>query len=109
MKLLFDANLSPELVARVADLYPDSEHVYSFGIDLSDTAVWDYARAGDFMIVSKDSDFQQRALVLGPPPKVVWIRLGNCRTGLVESLLRQRFEQVRAFCDDPSESLCALP
>ncbi len=34
MRLLFDQNLSPKLVKRLADLYPDSNHVYHLGIDL---------------------------------------------------------------------------
>jgi predicted nuclease of predicted toxin-antitoxin system len=109
MKLLFDANLSPGLIERLADLFPGSEHVSSFGLDASDTAIWNHARSQQFVIVSKDSDFQQRAMVFGTPPKIVWIRLGNCRTALVESLLRQRFEQLQAFVEDPTEALLALP
>lgn len=109
MKLLFDANLSPEPVGRLADIYPDSEHVVSFGLEQTDTAIWDYAREREFVIVSKDSDFEQRAVVFGAPPKVIWIRLGNCRTGVVESLLRQRFEQIQGFFADSNESLLALP
>lgn len=109
MKLLFDANLSPDLPRRLDDIYPNSGNVYSFGLEFSDTAVWDHAKAEGLMIVSKDSDFKQRALVIGAPPKVVWIRLGNCRTGVVESLLRQRLDQIRQFFNDPNESLLALP
>ncbi|WP_169222276.1 DUF5615 family PIN-like protein [Brasilonema sp. UFV-L1] len=30
MKLLFDHNLSPRLVVHLADVYPDSNHVYLF-------------------------------------------------------------------------------
>jgi predicted nuclease of predicted toxin-antitoxin system len=30
--------------------------------------------------VSKDTDFHQRSFLFGGPPKVVWIRLGNCST-----------------------------
>jgi predicted nuclease of predicted toxin-antitoxin system len=38
-------------------------------------------------VVSKDSDFYQRGLLLGAPPKLVWICLGNCsRDDLVELL-----------------------
>lgn len=109
MKLLFDANLSPELVRRLADLYFDSEHVAVIGLESSDTAIWEYAKSKAFTIVSKDSDFQQRAMVFGSPPKVILVRLGNCRTRLVESLLRQRSAQVAQFFDDPAESLLVLP
>ncbi|MGK7942688.1 MAG: DUF5615 family PIN-like protein, partial [Crocosphaera sp.] len=35
MKLLFDHNLSPSLVNRLADLYPNSNHLYLMGLDLS--------------------------------------------------------------------------
>lgn len=109
MKLLFDANLSPDLVRRLEDLYPGSSHVYSFGIESSDTAVWEFAKQGNSTIVSKDSDFHQRALVLGAPPKVVWVRLGNCSTAMVETLLRQRFEEMRSFWEGTEESLLAIP
>ena len=33
MKLLFDQNLSPKLVHRLADLFPDSSHVQLVGLD----------------------------------------------------------------------------
>lgn len=33
MKLLFDHNLSPRLVQRLADLCPDSTHVYTIDVD----------------------------------------------------------------------------
>lgn len=59
--------------------------------------------------MSKDSDFEQRALVFGAPPKVIWIRLGNCRTGVVDSLLRQRFDDIIGFEADSHESILALP
>jgi predicted nuclease of predicted toxin-antitoxin system len=97
MKLLIDANLSPSLVKRLTDLFPGSLHVETVGLTSNDTAIWQFAATNDFVVLSKDSDFQERALVLGGPPKVVQIRLGNCRTNLVESLLRQRQEEIMEF------------
>jgi predicted nuclease of predicted toxin-antitoxin system len=45
MKLLFDQNLSPRLVNRLAVLFPDSAHVQSVGLDCAnDDQVWEYAR-----------------------------------------------------------------
>lgn len=42
MKLLFDQNLSPRLVSRLADLYPDSQHVFFIGFDQADDrALWE--------------------------------------------------------------------
>jgi predicted nuclease of predicted toxin-antitoxin system len=60
------------------------------------------------MIVSKDSDMHDLSLVLGSPPKVIWIRLGNCSTAQVENLLRRDFETINLFYKDESLSLLAL-
>jgi len=85
VKLLFDQNLSPKLVKRLADLYPESSHVYVVGIErASDNETRDYARREGFVIVTKDSDFSDLCVLLGFPPKVIWIRRGNCTTDAIE-------------------------
>lgn len=72
MKLLFDQNLSHRLVGQLAVEYPGSSHVRDAGLATApDPAVWAFAASNGFVIVSKDTDFQQRALLLGHPPKVV--------------------------------------
>jgi predicted nuclease of predicted toxin-antitoxin system len=102
VRLLFDHNLSPRLTDRLADTYPDSEHVRGAGLAAaSDAAVWEYAKRHALTIVSKDSDFHQRSLLEGFPPKVVWIRRGNCSTADIEALLRARSAELRAFDADP--------
>ena len=90
MKLLFDHNLSPKLLGRLADLFPASEHVRNVNLyEAEDLKVWEYARANGFAIVSKDEDFHQLSFLYGAPPKVVWVRLGNCTTTDIEQALRQ--------------------
>lgn len=109
MKLLFDQNLSHRLVAILAAEFPDSQHVRNVGLSASpDPAVWAHAVANGFTIVSKDTDFQQRALLMGHPPKVVWVRLGNCTTAAVANLLRTRQADLLAFEADPVASFLAL-
>jgi predicted nuclease of predicted toxin-antitoxin system len=91
LKLLFDQNLAPSLVRRLADEYPDSAHTFPLGLgEADDRAIWDYARDHGFAIVSKDSDFHQLSVREGPPPKVVWVRLGNCTVDDIETILRER-------------------
>ena len=87
MRLLFDQNLSPRLVRLLTAEFPGSQHVRDVGLATVRLTVWAYAAAQGFVIVSKDSDFQHRALLLGHPPKVVWVRLGNCSTAAVVTLL----------------------
>jgi predicted nuclease of predicted toxin-antitoxin system len=109
MKLLFDQNLSHRLVVRLAVEYPGSQHVRDAGLAAAaDQVIWLYATQHGYAIVSKDTDFQQRALVLGHPPKVVWLRIGNCSTTAVEALLRLRLPDMLAFEADPSASFLAL-
>ena len=110
MKLLFDENLSPRLPRLLADLFPNSLHVRDVGMKATDDPiVWDYSKDNDFMIVSKDADMHDLSLVFGNPPKVVWLRLGNCSTRQVENLLRRNFDVIKLFYEDEYVSLLALP
>jgi predicted nuclease of predicted toxin-antitoxin system len=109
MKLLFDQNLSHRLVGNLAAEFPGSVHVRDVGLAASpDADLWAYAAAHGFVIASKDTDFQQRALLYGHPPKVIWVRLGNCSTAVVASLLRSRLTDILAFEADPAASFLAL-
>ena len=101
MKLLFDQNLSPFLASRLADIFPDSAHVLDVGLSMADDdAVWNYARANCFIIVSKDSDFHERSVFSGAPPKVIWIRRGNCSTDAIERLMRVHAGDVASLLKD---------
>ena len=107
MKLLFDQNLSHRLVADLLALYPDSSHVRLAGLErATDADVWSYARNQGFTIVTKDADFYERSLLQGHPPKVIWIRRGNCSTSLIADILRGSHVTIEAFAQD--EALAAL-
>lgn len=109
MKLLFDENLSPRLVLLLRDLFPDSIHVRDVGLKAADDAVvWKYAQDNSLTICSKDSDMHQRSFVFGYPPKVVWVRLGNCSTTDVETLLRKYSDAIEAFAIDDYASFLTL-
>lgn len=82
MRLLFDQNLSRHLLRRLAIEYPDSRHVTAVGLDTAtDAEIWAWAGEHAYVIVSKDSDFRQLAFLHGPPPKAVWLRMGNAIDG----------------------------
>ena len=95
MKLLFDHNLSPRLVSRLADLFPDSTHLYTLGMDReADYEVWIYAQSNDFTIVTRDGDYNELLVLRGFPPKIVWIRRGNCSTSAIEEILRSHIADI---------------
>jgi predicted nuclease of predicted toxin-antitoxin system len=101
VKLLFDQNLSPRLVDSLADIFPASLHVQSAGLDRAlDDAVWTFAAENGYMVVTKDSDFQERGQVAASGPKVIWIRRGNCTTMAIEAMLRNNLDRIEALeCD----------
>lgn len=98
MKLLFDENLPPALVEALAVSFPGSSHVDRCGLGATDDgAIWDYAKVNGFCIVTKDSDFEERSVLFGAPPKVIWLRTGNCTTVRLVALLRLRAEAIGRF------------
>ena len=109
MKLLFDQNISHRLCTLLRDLYPNSAHVRDFNLHTADDAtVWEHAKNDGFAIVSKDDDFHQRSFLHGHPPKVVWVRLGNCSTDQIAVLLRERHAEIQNFTEDPDASFLSL-
>ena len=110
MKLLFDQNLSLRLPRLLADIYPDSLHVADVALANSpDLSVWEYARENGYALVSKDSDFQQWSLLLGAPPKFIWLRVGNCTTARIERILRKHSVAIHTFDLNDSKSHLMLP
>ncbi len=109
MKLLFDENLSPKLVARLAAEFPESVHVSRARLDQADDeTVWAFARENALTIVTKDADFQELSLRLGMPPKVVWLRRGNCSVDGTVTMLRDNVEAVRSFDADPRSAVLVI-
>jgi predicted nuclease of predicted toxin-antitoxin system len=97
---LFDENLAASLAREFVGLYPGTAHVTPLGLGGGgDRAVWDRAAQDGYVLVTKDEDFHRLSLLLGPPPKVVWIRLGNCSTADVARLLRFRAAEIVEFTE----------
>lgn len=109
MKLLFDSNLSHRLAEALGSLYPGSSHVRHFKLARAgDEAIWNFARERGFAIISKDSDFHQRSFLYGFPPKVIWVRMGNCSTADIETALRKRHSDIVQFAQDDSHAFLVL-
>lgn len=110
MKLLFDENLSPRLVGMLSNEFPGSVHVREIGLAAApDPLVWQFARANQFVIVSKDADFRQRSILFGAPPKVIGLLVGNSSTTRVEVVIRASLEAILRFEQDPQAAFLELP
>ena len=109
MKLLFDANLSPVLARRLQSAYPSSAHVYDIGITAPDESIFEYATRNDFVIVTKDSDFEPLSNQESGGAKVIIVKLGNCKSVDVLFLFSAHSEQIDAFLSDSSRTCLLLP
>jgi predicted nuclease of predicted toxin-antitoxin system len=109
MKLLFDENLSPKLPRLLSQQFPESLHVRDCGLKgFSDEVIWAYARDNGFTIVSKDADFYQRSVLYGYPPKIVWLRIGNCTRADLVNLIETSRDEIFRFMADPFEAVLVL-
>jgi predicted nuclease of predicted toxin-antitoxin system len=109
VKLLLDENLSDRIVYRIIDLYPDSQHVKTLALtNTDDGIIWEYAKANNFVVVSKDADFHQRSLLYGHPPKFIYLRIGNSPTSKIVGILRDNFGTIIQFGNSELESILVL-
>jgi predicted nuclease of predicted toxin-antitoxin system len=109
VKLLLDHNVSHRLCARLGDLYADSTQTRFLGFSRAgDSEIWFYARTHGYIIVTKDQDIAELAILRGPPPKVVWLRMGNCSTAAVEHLLRVNAEAIAELARNSEQVVLEL-
>jgi predicted nuclease of predicted toxin-antitoxin system len=109
LKLLVDENLMPRLVQELADLFPDSVHVNSAGLESNpDQLIWEYAKANGFAFLTKDKDFANLSMAWGAPPKVILLQTGNGSTTELIRLVRHNAIRFSEFEMDQERSLLIL-
>lgn len=102
MKLLLDENLSRRMVPHLQEGFPGTTQVAVAGLErATDREVHDFAHREGFVIVTKDDDFNGLLALLGYPPKVIHLRLGNCTNNrVIRALLDAREELERLIARD---------
>jgi len=84
-------------------------HIREVGLKSApDPVVWAYAASAGYTIVSKGADFRQRSFLYGHPPKVIWIRLGNCSTRDIAKLLRDHLAEIERFSQSDHDAFLGL-
>jgi predicted nuclease of predicted toxin-antitoxin system len=109
VKLLLDQNISYKILDQIIDLYPNSNHVRLLGMETAvDTEIWNFAKKNNFIIVTFDSDFYERGLIFGFPPKILWIRTGNISSKYIINILVNNFNSINDFYSDKNKSCLNL-
>ncbi|MCW5718596.1 MAG: DUF5615 family PIN-like protein [Bauldia sp.] len=106
---LLDANLSSRLVPDLAGMFPETTHVRTIGLSrVSDAEIWTYARGSGLTILSKDADFRHMSLILGAPPKFVWLRVGNCTTDQAAAAVIAAGQRILEFLADSTATMLVV-
>lgn len=109
MTALLDQNLSFRLAPLIGGVFTEVHHVQSIGLSgKSDREIWQVARLNNWVIVSKDADFADMALLYGAPPKVIRLKLGNCTWEEPATAINRWADPIRDFLQDGESSLLVI-
>ncbi len=97
MKFLVDNQLPKALARWLSARGHDAAHVLDRGQgQTADRALWAEAQTEERIVVSKDEDFFVLATRPGDEGRLLWLRLGNCRTPALLARLDQVWPHIQA-------------
>ncbi len=106
MRLLLDQNLSWRIVRLIQSRFPEVVHVSTVGLaQATDLQIWTYASNHEYIIVSKDSDFQNFAQTTDTFPKFIWLQMSRASTSVIAKTLLDQYEQIWEFCQSTNVRL----
>jgi len=78
MRFLVDAQLPPGLVQFLEQRGHEAKAVRDVALrEANDHTIWAFAISGDWVVVTKDEDFAERAIQAQVGPQILWLRIGN--------------------------------
>ena len=90
MKLLLDANVSWRLLPILEEHFGECVHtddIPELEFPAKDTKIWQYAKDNGYAVITRDNDFNDLISIRGFPPKIIWLRTGNCSRKYTADLL----------------------
>lgn len=108
MKFLIDNNLSYKLTEHLKPPGIDASHIKNeLSIFSLDYEIWEFAKEYEFVILTKDNDFNELSQLLGCPPKVVHLMCGNKKTSYVANHIISNKSELVDFVNSDMEN-CLL-
>ena len=109
MKLLLDENLSRRLVPTLQARFPGSNQAALLGLErATDIELCDYAARHDFVICSKDDDFQRLVAARGYRPRLIHMALGNAGNDAVLAAVLAAADRLYQAFDDPTIGIVVI-
>jgi predicted nuclease of predicted toxin-antitoxin system len=97
VKFVVDCQLPPALAHWLRDRGFQAAHVFELGMaQSSDRQIWESCVAHGAILASKDEDFLILATRPGDEGRLLWMRLGNCRTAVLLRSLEESWPMVAA-------------
>ena len=87
-------------------------HVTDLGLlTATDGEIFDAARAANAIVVTKDEDFVRLLETHGPPPRVLWVTVGNVRNAQLHAIFSLHWPSVSAqlAAGEPLIEIADLP
>lgn len=105
MKILVDQNISFRLLQHISNTFSEVEHIKALGLtNASDYQIFISARQQGFTaVLTQDEDFYSLLLEHGPPPKIIWLRTGNCSTSFLAKVILRNAELIQTFLEDAGQ------
>ncbi len=96
MKFIVDNQLPAALARWLSARGADAVHVLDIGFDARpDTEIWEWAFGEERIVVSKDEDFLHLANRVGDTGRLLWVRVGNCRTTALLARFAVEWEAIQ--------------
>ncbi|MCS6822017.1 MAG: DUF5615 family PIN-like protein [Microscillaceae bacterium] len=101
MKLLLEQNISYKVLKELNEHFPESAQAGRIGLgQAGDREVWNFAKVHGYTLVTYEATFHEISLLLGAPPKVIWLKCEDTSPKNVACILIKNKNIIENFIRD---------
>jgi predicted nuclease of predicted toxin-antitoxin system len=96
MKFLCDVHISIKLAKLLNSFGAEAIHINKIlnHSETTDRDICEYADRGDFVVISKDSDFRDSFFLSKTPKKLIKVNLGNISNDQLLEIFQRNFDDI---------------
>jgi predicted nuclease of predicted toxin-antitoxin system len=109
VKLLLDENISRRIVSVLEPSFPGTSHVELVGLaGATDLSICDYASEHNFVVVTKDEDFDRLVSVRQFKPKLIRLVMGNASNDEIAQALLSVADRIIAALEKSDQGIVEI-